>query len=123
MTPATSERALECYQAGNRVDPGYALAWAGIADTYPSRPFNSDTRPSDVSDDARAAAALALDIGETVAEAHTSMGRVRFLFDWDWPGAEANLAASSLSRPGFRAGALDARTCALATAPISEALA
>jgi TolB-like protein/Flp pilus assembly protein TadD len=100
MTPATAERALECFRRATDLDPGYALAWAGIADTCSGRVFNSDTRPSDVSDDARAAAALALEHGETVAEAHTSMGRVRFLFDWDWPGAEANLSRAVFLDPG-----------------------
>ena len=100
MTPATAERALECFRRATDLDPGYALAWAGIADTCSGRIFNSDTRPSDVSDDARAAAALALEHGETVAEAHTSMGRVRFLFDWDWPGAEASLHRAVDLDPG-----------------------
>ena len=91
MTPATSERALECFRRATDLDPTYALAWAGIADTCSGRIFNSDTPPAEVSDDARAAAALALEHGETVAEAHTCMGRVRFLFDWDWIAAEESL--------------------------------
>jgi TolB-like protein/Flp pilus assembly protein TadD len=88
MTPATAARALDCFDAATSLDPGYALAWAGISDAYSSRLFASDTRPSDVVDQARAAAQKALENGETVAEAHTTAGRVRFLFDWDWRGAE-----------------------------------
>jgi TolB-like protein len=91
MTPATAERALECFRRATDLDPAYALAWSGIADTCSGRIFNSDTPPVDVSDDARAAAALALEHGQTVAEAHTSMGRVRFLFDWNWSAAEESL--------------------------------
>ena len=91
MTPATVARALDCFYRATALDPAYALAWAGIADTCSCRLFNSDTRPSDVSDHARAAAAQALKNGETVAEAHTAVARVQFLFDWDWEGAEANL--------------------------------
>jgi TolB-like protein len=91
MTPATVERALDCFYRATTLDPTYALAWAGIADTYSGRLFNSDTKPSDVSDHARAAAEQAFKNGGTVAEAHTAVARVQFLFDWDWRAAEANL--------------------------------
>ena len=91
MTPATAARALDCFCRATALDPAYALAWAGIADTYSSRLFNSDTRPSDVSEHARAAAERALKNGGSVAEAHTSAAIVHFLFDWDWRAAEAHL--------------------------------
>lgn len=91
MTPATAARALDCFSRATALDPTYALAWAGVADTYSSRLFSSDTRPSDVSDQARAAAKQALAHGDTVAEAHTAVARIRFLFDWDWRGAETSL--------------------------------
>ena len=91
MTSATFARALDCFCRATVLDPAYALAWAGMADTYSGRLFNSDTRSSEVADQARAAAEQALKNGGTVAEAHTALARVQFLFDWDWRGAEANL--------------------------------
>ena len=91
MTAATVARALDCFQRATELDPTYALAWAGITDTYSSRLFNSDTRPSDVADQARAAATRALAHGAAIPEAYTSAAIVQFLFDWDWPAAEANL--------------------------------
>ena len=91
MTPATAARALDCFRRATTLDPSYALAWAGIADTYSSRLFNSDTRPSEVADEARVAASRAIEADETVAEAHTAVARVRFLFDWDWRAAEMHL--------------------------------
>jgi Flp pilus assembly protein TadD len=91
MTPATGARALDCFHRATTLDPAYALAWAGVADTYSGRLFNSDTRPSEVSDQARAASQQALKNGKILAEAHTAVARVQFLFDWDWRGAEANL--------------------------------
>lgn len=91
MTPAAAGRALDCFTRAAALDPAYALAWAGIADTYASRLFNADTRPSDVSNQARSAATRALESGGGLAEAHTAVARVQFLFDWDWRGAEANL--------------------------------
>ena len=91
MTPATATRALDCFRRATTLDPAYGLAWAGIADTHSSRLFNSDTRTSEVADQARAAAAQALEHGSNLAEAHTAVGRVQFLFDWNWADAEASL--------------------------------
>ena len=91
MTPATAARALDCFQRATTLNPAYALAWAGIADMYSSRLFASDTRASDLEAPARAAARRALGIGEGVSEAHTAVGRVQFLFDWNWEAAEKSL--------------------------------
>lgn len=91
MTAATADRALECFRSATALDPGYALAWAGVADTYSSRLFNSDTPAVRVAGEARAAAAQAIHAGPRVAEAHTAVARVRFLFDWDWRSAETHL--------------------------------
>ena len=91
MTPATAERALDCFRQATELDPEYALAWAGIAHTYTSRVFNSDTRPEDVYELARRAAARALAAGPAVAEAHTAFATVRVVFDWDWTLAETHL--------------------------------
>jgi TolB-like protein/Flp pilus assembly protein TadD len=104
MTPATTARALDCFRRATILDPAYALAWAGIADTYSSRLFNSDTRPSDVSAQARAAAEQALKTGGTVPEALTSAAIVQFLFDWDWRAAEANLRSAVALDPNSAQG-------------------
>jgi hypothetical protein len=84
MTPATIARALECFARATALDASYALAWAGIADAWASQLFRSDTRPSDVEAEARRAAEQALKHGENVAEAHTAMALIHFLFDWNW---------------------------------------
>ena len=91
MTPATAERALECFRRATEVDPTYALAWAGLAHTYTSRVFNSDARPQDVRENARRAAAEALSAGPDLAEAHTAFATVRLVFDWDWTIGESHL--------------------------------
>jgi TolB-like protein/Flp pilus assembly protein TadD len=100
MTPATAARALDCFQRATTLDPAYALAWAGVADTYSSRLFASDTRPSDLAEPARAAARRALENGEGVSEAHTAVARVRFLFDWNWDAAEKSLRDAIALDPG-----------------------
>jgi TolB-like protein/Tfp pilus assembly protein PilF len=101
MTPATLARGLDCFHRATIIDPTYALAWAGIADSYSSRLFSTDTRPSDVSDQARAAAEQALKHGATSADVCKSAALIQFLFDWDWPAAEKNLRRAIALDPSF----------------------
>ena len=99
MTPATAERALHCFREATGLDPTYSLAWAGIAHTYSSRLFNSDARPSDVIDEARAAAAAALAAEPSAAEAQTAVASVQFLFEWNWRTAETHLRRAVALNP------------------------
>jgi TolB-like protein/Flp pilus assembly protein TadD len=99
MTPATAERALHCFREATDHDPTYSLAWAGIADTYSSRLFNSDTKPSDVIGEARVAAAAAMAAGASVAEAQTAVAVIQFLFDWNWRTAETHLRRAVALNP------------------------
>ena len=105
MTPATIARAIDCFERATALDPTYALAWAGIAHAYSSRLFSSDTRPSEVSDDARTASAEAVKHGRDVPEAYVSLATVQFLFDWDWKTSAENLryalALDASSVPGY----------------------
>jgi serine/threonine-protein kinase len=80
------QKAIEHFNQAIEKDPGYALAYAGLADCYVV-PANS-APPSERMPRARAAAQRALELDETLAEAHTTLARVLTLFDWDWAGAE-----------------------------------
>jgi tetratricopeptide (TPR) repeat protein len=104
MTAATAARALTCFREATDLDPTYSLAWAGIADTYSSRLFNTDTRPSDVVNDARAAATAAMIAGAGVAEAQTAVARIQFLFDWNWRAAETHLRRAVALYPSSAQG-------------------
>jgi len=68
-------------------DPHYAPAYAGIADSYA---LQLDYRSVPVAEgfaQAKAYARKALELDETVAEAHASLGWSLFIYDWDWEGA------------------------------------
>jgi len=67
-------------------DPGFALAYAGLADCYvvPA----SRLPPREGMPKAKAAALHALALDETLAEAHTSLGRVLAVYEWNWASAE-----------------------------------
>ena len=88
LTPATTRDALEHYRRATVLDPGYALAWSGIADAYSASPITGDAEPRKVSPIAREAAAQAVCAQPDLAEAQASHGFLKFWLDWDWPEAE-----------------------------------
>lgn len=81
---------IEFYRQALSKDSRYALAYAGLADSYAllgSRRLGG-VLPSQAMLKAQDAAKKALSLDETLAEAHLSLAFVRFQFDWDWPSAE-----------------------------------
>jgi TolB-like protein/Flp pilus assembly protein TadD/predicted Ser/Thr protein kinase len=88
-TPEGIRTATEYFQRAIENDPNYALAYAGLADCYvvPANPLP----PREKMPKAKAAAMKALEIDGTLAEAHTSLGRVLTIYDWDWSGAAKEL--------------------------------
>jgi DNA-binding winged helix-turn-helix (wHTH) protein/TolB-like protein/Tfp pilus assembly protein PilF len=78
-------KATEYYQRAIDLDPNYALAYAGLADCYISGHLGLPPREGYAR--AEAAALRALQLDDTLAEAHNSMAITRF-FAWDWSGAE-----------------------------------
>ena len=85
--------AQQLFEGAVREDPGYALAYAGLADCRSLIAVN--LRPSTVAvtiRQAREAASRALELDESLAEGHASLAFIKFRFDWDWNGAEAEFA-------------------------------
>jgi tetratricopeptide (TPR) repeat protein len=91
LTPATNARAIEYFERAIALDPDYALAWAGIGYAVLGGSMNSDIAPAVLLSRARDAAARAVQADPALADAHAAVGYVRFLLEWDWPGAEAAL--------------------------------
>ena len=95
-------RSLVDYQAAIARDPSFALAWASMAEAYAESCINgfAGSSPEDTIRNARAAAARALEIDDQLAEAHGISGFVRFVFDFDWPGAERDFLTAIELSPG-----------------------
>jgi adenylate cyclase len=83
------QRGLHYFQRALEKDPDYARAHAGIADCYNLLGFYAYLPPHEAFPAARAAALEALEIDETLDEAHTSLGFVKLYYDWDARGAAA----------------------------------
>jgi serine/threonine-protein kinase len=87
-TQADIAQGIQYFEQAIAEDPGYALAYTGLADSYA---LDLDYRGAPVVEGmerAKAEARKAIQLDETLAEAHTSLGWVTFIYDWDWPGAE-----------------------------------
>lgn len=88
---ATAEglkKSIQYFEQAISIDPGYALAYAGLADSYAA--LGGDwlyLPPSESFPKAKAAAKKALELDDTLAEGHAALAYATF-FDWDWTSAE-----------------------------------
>jgi serine/threonine-protein kinase len=85
--------AIQFFQQAIDQDPTYALAYAGMADSYM---LLSNTMPAaEAFGKSKAAAKRALDIDNNLAEPYASLGYIALQYDWNWNEAETNLKRSS----------------------------
>ena len=80
------QASIEFFQQAIQKDPKYALAYAGEADAYALLADFNVLPTREVMPKVNAAAAKALELDDTLAEAHTSLAWARF-HDWDWAGS------------------------------------
>ena len=85
-------------------DPGYALAYSGLSDSYG---LQVDYRGVPVTQGyklARRYALKALELDDTLPEAHTSLAWVQFAYDWDWAAAERSYRRALELNPAYATG-------------------
>ena len=87
-TEADLNRSIEYFHRAIELDPSYPLAYAGLSDAYVMLGIFGVRPPDDVYPKAKAAASKALEMDETLAEAHAGLGHVLTAYDWDFHGAE-----------------------------------
>ena len=95
------EKAVELFNEAIEEDPLYALAYAGLADTYNLLASYYHRTPDDAFPQARASAQKALEIDDALAEAHTSLGWIKMVYDWDWAGAETEYKRAIELNPNY----------------------
>jgi serine/threonine protein kinase len=76
-------RGIEYFQQAIEIDPGYARAYAGLADSYNTLGFYSYLPPKKSFQKAREAGVKALSMDKDLAEAHVSLGYMHHYYDWD----------------------------------------
>src|SRR5579864_7884375 len=94
-------KAIEHFQQAIDKDPAYALAYAGIADSYVLLGWNSYLPPKDAFPKAKAAALKALQFDPDLGEAHTPLAAVLWLYDWQWPEAKKEFKRSLELNPAY----------------------
>lgn len=82
------QKASRYFEEAVAIYPNYAPAWAGLADCYNLLSVYDLISPRESIPKARAAAMKALEFDDSLAEAHASLGWIRWVYDWDWSGAE-----------------------------------
>jgi TolB-like protein/DNA-binding winged helix-turn-helix (wHTH) protein/Tfp pilus assembly protein PilF len=95
------DQAIEYFQQAIHVDPNYALAYAGLADSYALLDDWGETAPRDSFPKARAAAEKAIALDDSLAEAHVSLAIVLEAYDWDWVSAEQEFKRAIELNPNY----------------------
>src|SRR5439155_16340936 len=95
------KKAIEYFQTGVAKDPNNALIYTGLADAYIQQMSDVHESPVQATAKARAAATRALELDESLAEAHASLGSIKLNYDWDWTGAEAEFKRAMELDPGY----------------------
>jgi len=86
-TEAAVRRALQHFQQAIELDPAYALAHVGLADSYNILGFYATLPPKESFPRAKVAALRALQLDDTLGEAHTSLAYAIYNYDWDFSAA------------------------------------
>ena len=88
LRPDGLDKSRELFNQAITLDPGYALAYVGLAEAYRRRLYATDAVPAEVFELADAAIHRALALAPGLAEAHAANGFKLYWYDFDWAQAE-----------------------------------
>jgi eukaryotic-like serine/threonine-protein kinase len=101
-TPDWIKKGVECFLQAIDLDPNYALAYAGLAEAYGFLASSTGGQPPrEAYPKAKSAATKALELDETLGEAHCTLGFFRLLYDWDFAVAENEFTRAIELSPNF----------------------
>jgi serine/threonine-protein kinase len=95
------DQARLLFEEAGKIAPGWAPPYVGLANYYTSLPFFSDVSPAQVLPKARTALVRALELDETLPEAHAVNAYIRAYYEWDWRGAEQEFRRALELRPSY----------------------
>jgi TolB-like protein/tetratricopeptide (TPR) repeat protein len=95
------KKALDYFRQAIERDPGYALAYVGMADTYNVTGLFGFSPPREAFTRAKAAAQKTLEIDDSIGEAHASLAFSTAFFDWDWLAAEREFRRAIELNPDY----------------------
>jgi eukaryotic-like serine/threonine-protein kinase len=116
-------KAIGYFQKAVEKDPGYALAFTGIAESYVLLGWNSYLPPKDAFPKGKAAAMKALELDPDLGEAHTPLAAALWLHDWQWQEAQAEFKRSLELNPTYPTGNHYYAECLMTMGRHAEAIA
>lgn len=124
FTKADSLRKAQHYfQESLKQDPNFALAYAGLADTYVYLAFANALPKDQAYQSAKGALAKALALDDSIGEAHDTLGVLSADFDWDWDNADREFSRAIALAPSYSCAHEDRATFLALTGRRAEALA
>jgi tetratricopeptide (TPR) repeat protein len=93
--------AIDAFAEAIRADPNFALPYAGLAQLYAALPSYLAIPPRQSYEKAKAAAIKALELDETLAEAHLALGGIELTNDYDWAASEREFRRAIELNPGY----------------------
>jgi TolB-like protein/Flp pilus assembly protein TadD len=100
-TGADLKKSVDYFNEAIATDPKYALAYAGLADAYVLLPFFTAGTPRECYPKAKAAAKKALELDDTLAEAHASLAMAICNYNFDFSGANAEFERAIALNPNY----------------------
>jgi len=98
QTDVARQKSIDYFQQTIQRSPQYAPAYAAMAEAYVVR---LDLSPEESSSKAKAAARAALQLDDTLANAHSALAASLFWYDWDWAGAEKEFQRALTLNPNY----------------------
>lgn len=100
-TPESLQKGINCFEQAVAADPGYALPYSGIADSYHLLAVYGMMRAEDAYPTAKAAALRALEINQHMAEGHSSLACVAFSYEHEWLVSEREFKTAIQLDPSY----------------------
>ena len=100
-TGESLKRATEAYNQAIEKDPGFALAYAALAETYVLFANYEVSSPADSMPQSKAAALRALELDDSLAEAHSALGWYLCQYEFDWIGGEKEFRRAIELNPNY----------------------
>jgi TolB-like protein/DNA-binding winged helix-turn-helix (wHTH) protein len=125
LTEEALSRSIENYQEAIARDPGFAPAYAALADAYrmTAAPGWEFVPQEEVIPKARRAAEKALELDGKLAEPHAVLGMIELFYDWDLPAAEREMTRAIELNPSLAKAYVWYSSCLTASGRMEEALA
>jgi TolB-like protein/DNA-binding winged helix-turn-helix (wHTH) protein/Tfp pilus assembly protein PilF len=121
--PDSLKKAQGYFEESIQKDPNFALAYTGLADTYVYLAFAGALQKDQAYRSAKEALAKALELDDSIGEAHDTLGVLSSRFDWDWDTADREFNRAIALAPSYSCAHEDRAIFLASTGRRAEALA